>query len=134
VGPARSFGSYEGKAAATAKDMVSTVNAARLTVASAAQARAFAPYVSVALSDAEDDGSAIQGAFDSIQPPDEASDRLRRELDRLLTPAVSALSELRIAARRGELARLPDLAVPLTRLAGRLEAFAEAHVCPGRAC
>lgn len=134
VGPARSFGSYEGKAEATAKDMGSAVAAARLAVATAAQAKAFAPYVSVALADAEDDATSVQGAFDSIQPPDAASDRLRTELDGLLGRALDVLSDLRIAVRRGELDRLPRLAASLTSVAGRLEAFAKAHACPGRRC
>jgi hypothetical protein len=127
VGPARSFGSYEGKAGATADDMRAAVETARLAVGVASRGRAFAPYLSVVLAEAEDDASAVEGAFDSIQPPDTRSDRLRGRLDAVLSDAVSILSELRIAARRGKFHLLPRLARPLAGLSGKLDAFAEAH-------
>ena len=127
VGPARSFNSYRGKAGATAADMVSAVETGRVAVETAMRGRAFAPYLSVVLSEAEDDASAIQGTFDSIQPPDPRSDQLRSQLDDLMTPAVSSLSDLRIAARRGEFARLPSLAESLAKLSDQLNSFAEAN-------
>jgi hypothetical protein len=127
VGPARSFGAYEGKAGATANDMLSAVQTVRLAADTAARHRAFGPYLSVVINDAERDASAIQGAFDSIQPPDGSSDRLRRELDSLLAQAVSTIADLRIAVRRGELDRLAVIAEPLRSLAGRLDAFTETH-------
>jgi len=40
---------------------------------------------------------------------------------------VSTLSDLRIAARRGDVAELPKLAAPLGRLSAKLEQFQEAH-------
>jgi alkanesulfonate monooxygenase SsuD/methylene tetrahydromethanopterin reductase-like flavin-dependent oxidoreductase (luciferase family) len=127
VGPARSFGSYEGKAGATADDMRAAVGTASLAAELAGRDRAFAPYLSVVLADAEEDASAVQGAFDSIQPPDTRSDRLRGRLDAMLSQAVSTLGQLRIAARRGKLGLLPDLARALPALSARLDAFAEAH-------
>jgi hypothetical protein len=70
---------------------------------------------------------AAAGVFDGIQPPDRRADELRDQLDELLTEATGTLAELRIAARRGELAELPELAAPLTKVADQLHAFAEAH-------
>jgi hypothetical protein len=127
VGPARSFGVYEGKAGATAQDMVSAVQSARLTVTAASDRKAFGAYLSQLFTDAEGDAMSVQGAFDSIQPPDQRSDALRGQLDDLLANAVSILSELRIAARSGDFGKLPEIARPLRRLAGRLQSFAQNH-------
>jgi len=132
VGPARSFGSYDGKAGATAGDMRSVVETARAAVGLAATRRGFAPYLSEVIHYAEDDASAIQGAFDSIQPPDSASDRLRSELDELLSQALSTISELRIAVRRADFEAMPKIGAPLAGLADRLERFADAHPSGGR--
>lgn len=75
------------------------------------------------LVEAEEDAGAAQGTFGGIQPPDQ----LRGCLDDLLTKATDTLAELRIAARRGRFAELPELAEPLPRLAEELDAIAEAH-------
>jgi len=127
VGPAPSAGSYEGKAGVTAEDMRSVVETARSGVALTMSHKAFAPYVSEVLHYAEDDVSSIQGAFDSIQPPDDRSDQLRTTLDDLLSSAVSTLSDLRIAARRGDFAKVAQLAGPLPKLSRELERFTEHH-------
>jgi hypothetical protein len=58
---------------------------------------------------------------------DQRADVLRSQLDGLLTPAVSTLADLRIAARRGDVAELPKLAAPLPRLGVKLQRFQKAH-------
>jgi hypothetical protein len=127
VAPARSFGAYEGKAATTAEDALSAVETARLAVGAAAKRDAFAPYLSVVLGEAEDAASSVQGTFDSVQPPDSRSDQLRQDLDDRLQAAVSVLSDLRIAVRRGEARELPSRLEDLTKAADALRAFHEAH-------
>ena len=127
MGPARTYTKYEGKAATTAKDMRSAVETARLAARVAARKGAFGPYLSVTIGEAEEDASSIQRTFDSIQPPNGRADELRRELDDLLTEVVSSLSDLRIAARRGELSRLPDVAHPLDEQSQKLDDFQQAH-------
>jgi hypothetical protein len=127
VGPARSFDAYAGKAGATAGQMSGPVQTVLLVAQAAAGGKVFAPYVSVTIGDAEKDASAIQGAFDSIQPPDAQSDRLRSQLDELLSAAVSVIGDARIAARRDQLDRLPDLVKPLGPLASKLDQFSRAH-------
>jgi hypothetical protein len=127
VAPARSFDAYEGKAVATAREAVSAVQTARLAALAAGQGKAFGPSTSVAIADAEQDALGAQGAFDSIQPPDPAADRLRDTLDELLTAALSGISKLRISARRNELERLPAVAVPLGRVADALDRFIQDH-------
>ena len=127
VGPARSFGSYEGKAGATANDMLSAVASAHLTVEIAVRGRAFGPDVTVGLTEDEKGAGEIQRTFDSIQPPDARSDQLRSELDSLMSQAVSALANLRIAARRNQISDLGRLVAPLGGLADKLDAFGKAH-------
>ena len=127
VGPALWFDAYAGKAGATASDMRSTVETARFVALVAARGRALSPYVGVILTDAEQDASAIEGAFDSIQPPNPRADQLRDQLDELLSKASSTISEMRIAARRDQLTQLQQIAQPLAGISDQLETFAEAH-------
>jgi hypothetical protein len=127
VGPARWFNAYEGKAEATADQMVSAIETARLAAEVAARHNGFAPYLSVTIAEAEDDATSIQGAFDSIQPPDGRADRLRDELDSLLSSAVSKISEMRIAARRGDFAAAERSGESLRDVSDRLVAFAREH-------
>ena len=126
TGPVRSYGVYESKAGRTAETVVGAVETARLAV-DAGGGKAYGRYLAQVLAEAEEDAGAAQGVFDAIQPPDRRADRLRDRLDQLSTEAVSTLAELRIAARRGRTAELPELAAPLGKVAEQLHAFAEAH-------
>ncbi|MFL6187464.1 MAG: hypothetical protein ACJ745_22185 [Actinomycetes bacterium] len=127
TGPVRSTSVYESKAGQTAETVSSAVQTALLTVEAAEGGKAFGRYLAQVLADASEDADAAQGTFDAIQPPDRRADELRDHLDGLLGQATDTLAELRIAARRGELAELPELAAPLTEVADQLHAFAEAH-------
>jgi hypothetical protein len=127
VAPARSFGAYEGKATTTAQDALSAVETVRLAVVAAAKKDAFGPYLSIVISDAEDTATSVQGTFDSVQPPDPRSDRLRQDLDDRLQDAISVLSDLRIAIRRGETRALSSRMDDLTKAANLLRQFHEAH-------
>jgi hypothetical protein len=126
VAPASSFAAYEEDAVNTTETVLSAVETARLTVR-ISDGKAFPPTVTILFEEAEDDAAGAQSTFDSVQPPDERSDRLREDLDRLLSEAVTTLADLRIAARRSELETLPSIAEPLESLSTRLEDFAEAH-------
>jgi hypothetical protein len=127
VGPVRTFDVYVGKAVETAKAVRGAVETARIAASAAGQGKLFSPYLSVILGEAEEHGSGAQGAFSSIQPPDERSDALSRQLGDLVDDAVSLLRDLRIAARRGELDRLVEIADPLRMLSDRLESFVRTH-------
>src|SRR5829696_3348665 len=127
TGPVRSSEVYESKAGQTAETAASAVQTALLAVDAAKGSKAFGRYLTQVLVEAEEDAGSAQGVFDGIQPPDRQADELRDRLDELLTEATGALADLRIAARRGELAELPELAAPLTKVAGQLHAFAEEH-------
>jgi hypothetical protein len=123
VAPARSAAVYEKKAASTAKGAASAVETARLAVDAARAGKALAPYLSVVLGEAEERASGVMATFDSIQPPDERSDQLRHQLDDVLERTVSALGDVRITARRGQLDRLADVARPLDALPDELQRF-----------
>jgi hypothetical protein len=107
--------------------VASAVETARLAVDAAGDAKAHGRYLTQLLFEAEEEAGAAQGTFDAIQPPDERADELREQLDELLTEATHTLAQLRIAARRGRLAELGELAAPLAEVAEGLHAFAEAH-------
>jgi hypothetical protein len=127
TGPVRSANVYESKAGETAEAVASAVETARLAVDAAREGKAHGRYLNQVMVEAEEYAGSAQGVFDGIQPPDRQADELRDRLDELLTEATGTLAELRIAARRGELTELPELAAPLTEVAEGLHAFAEEH-------
>ena len=127
TGPVRSSEVYESKAGQTAATAASAVQTAALAVDAAKGDKAFGRYLTQLLVEAEEDAGSAQGTFDGIQPPDQRADQLRSRLDDLLTEATGTLAELRVAARRGRFAELPELAKPLPGVAARLDDFAKAH-------
>lgn len=127
IGPARTYAAYEGKAVTTAESALSAVQTARLTAQAASRHRLFGPYVGDTIGESEDKVSGLEGTFASIQPPSEQADQLRDELRDLLGDAEDHLIDLRVAARRGEIASLNDVAAPLAGDAEKLSAFVEGH-------
>ena len=127
VGPARTFHDYELKAESTAKSARSSVETAELAVKVATEGKAFPPFVSVLLSEAETDAANSQGTFEGIQPPDHHADRLRTRLASLLIKTGDVLSTLRITARRAQLEELGRQAKQLPALSKQLDRFARAH-------
>jgi hypothetical protein len=125
VGPARTSDDYTRKASTSLHDTRSAVETARLGVDAASGGRATGPYLSVLLGDAEEQASAVQSTFASIQPPNRDADRLRDDVDKLLSEAVSVLADLRIAARRGDTAGITDKGPALDDLNKRLADFEE---------
>ncbi|MBA3653527.1 MAG: hypothetical protein H0W70_04970 [Actinobacteria bacterium] len=127
VGPARTFGKYEGKAKTTAESALSAVRNAQLVSDAASRHRLFGPYVSQALGESEDALAGLDGTFGSIQPPSAEADTLRAELRGLLAAAEDHLSDLRVAARRGDIAHLAEIARPLEADAAHLDDFVASH-------
>ena len=123
VAPARSQAAYQGKAVDTAEAVVSAARTVLLTARLAADGRSFAPTVAVTVADAESDAASARDAFASVQPPDGASDAIRRDLLPAVERAVRVIELVRIAARRGELDRLPAIARPLDAIATGLDRF-----------
>ena len=127
VAPARTLKPYEADAVATAEEMQSAVETALLASQTAAKGNAYGNYLSAVFGDTEDTASAVQSNFDSEQPPDLVADKLRDELDSILQSAATVLMSLRIHARRGEIARLDQIALPLKKVSADLDDFIKTH-------
>ena len=127
VSPARTFTKYEGKAVTTAESAQSAVETVILGAGAASRGNSYGPFVSVLISEQEESLSGVQGTFDSVQPPNGQSDDLRDELDELLSTALGHVADVRVAARRGQLHDLKNIAAPLVDDADALAAFIDEH-------
>jgi hypothetical protein len=127
VGPSRSDGDFELKAANTAKAVASALDTALLAADGASSGKLTSNYVSVVLGEAETDASAAQATFDSYQPPSATADALRKDVDDLLSNAVDGVVALRITARRGQLDRLHTISVQLKPVSTALEQVQEKY-------
>lgn len=126
VGPAPTTDQYEGKAAHTAADALAQLETARLAVQNARGMPA--SYLETVLVDAEEAFDSIENTFDSIEPPDDpVADRLRSDLDDLLSDGSDGIAELRILARRGDAAALASTAQDLGKTATGLDRFQQEH-------
>lgn len=113
VGPSRTTEDYQRKVANSAEAAISAVESALLTVEVADDQRDVPPYVSLRLSEDEEAIAAVETAFGAVQPPDPELDALRSETLATIGNAADLLEELRIAAYRAELERLPEIAEEL---------------------
>jgi hypothetical protein len=102
VGPARTFGKYEGKARTTAASALSEVQTAKLAAETLSEGNAFGPYTAQVLGDAEEALGGLAGTFGSIQPPSTRADAVRDDLETMIGDAEDHVAALRIAVRRGE--------------------------------
>ena len=127
VGPARTFGAYEAKAVTTAESARSSVETVRLATEAGDDHGGFGPYLSVLVSDQEEALAGVEDTFRSIQSPNEDGDALGDELDGLLGSALTHVTEVRTALRRGQLAGLRDVAAPLVDDSAGLKRFVEDH-------
>jgi hypothetical protein len=122
VGPARSAADYEHKAVDTAEAVLSSIQTGSLVVRLGPE-RAFPPFLSVALADAERAAASARAAFLSIQPPDARSDEVRAQLSVLLDRSEAAISSARIAARRQDFDALRSYGDELSSAAASLDRF-----------
>jgi hypothetical protein len=113
VGPVRSDRDFELKAANTAKAVASALETARLASEGAGRGKLTGSYVSVIVGEAETDATAAQSTFESYQPRSAAADKLRNDIDALVSDAVDGIVALRITARRGQLDRLATISKQL---------------------
>jgi hypothetical protein len=128
VAPAPTTSAYESKAARTAEAGRSQVQTARMAAQSSLRGRLQQAYLETTVSQAEDAFGSVQSTFDSVQPPDDpAADRLRDNLDQLLTQGSDGLGQLRIAVRRRETDQVAAAERSLGAVAARLDRFAQEH-------
>ena len=127
TGPARTSTTYQHKAATTAQAASSAVATTMLAAEAAADGKAFDPYLSVLVSNAEDALGTAATTFEGIQPPSVESDALRAELVELLGTASDDVAATRIAVRRGDHAKAAEMIEALRSDVEALTAFAEAN-------
>ena len=125
AGPTTGPHDYRLKLANTAEALESTARTVIMAGDLLDDGRAFQPYVANVISDAEDDATSVQETFDSRQPPDTASDRLRQHADKTIEDVVSAISDARIAVRARALPDLTDALDQLRHLLSDLQKLQE---------
>jgi predicted negative regulator of RcsB-dependent stress response len=101
--------------------MVSAAATAELAAQTMLDDKAFGPFVNVNVTNAEEDANSIAATFDSVQPPDAASDKLRNAVDTAMQAATSALADLRIAVRRRQLEEVRKALSDLTKARSELQ-------------
>lgn len=124
AGPTPDAGSYRRQAGLTSRAMVSILQTATTAARAELDGRSFAPYTDTTITDAESDAGAVQTTFDSRQPPDPGSDRLREAVDGPLSDSVDGLQALRIAQRRGDGAGVRQALDQLSGCLSRLQRLA----------
>ncbi|MEY2450966.1 MAG: hypothetical protein QOD92_540 [Acidimicrobiaceae bacterium] len=127
VGSARGETDYRKKAVATTEHVRSSLRTAQLAIQAAAEDDAFGPFLARVISQAEDDASSALNGFDTIQPPSEAADDLRDEVEQIASDAIDLISDARVAIRRGDIDGLTALAEPITAAGDTLEQFGQDH-------
>lgn len=125
VGPSRTSADYQRKVANSAQAVVSAIESALLTVEVASDGRAPAPYVSLRLSESEENAASVETGFSAVQPPDPQLDDLRSETLTVIGEASDLLEDLRLAAYRGELEDLADIAEKLAEPLAHLRQLME---------
>lgn len=123
--PAPSTSSYRDHAEQTVSDLLSAVRTGVLVADLAEEDRAFAPYLDVNTSGAEDSARSISDTFGVLQPPAPDSDELRETLTGLCDTAVGDLSDLRVALRRDDAEGVAEAAEGLRGTASELTALQE---------
>lgn len=118
--PPRSPSAYRRHAVQAVEYLRSQTQTARLWVGAVARDDTTRQAASVALQEAENDAVATVGRFAGWDPP-AGADGVRDTVTGLGDEVVQALGALRIAAHRGQWAKLTDLAAPLPGLADRLD-------------
>ena len=127
VGSARGDTDYQKKAVATSEHVRSSVRTVQLATQAASEDDAFEPFLARVISQAEDDASSALNSFETVQPPSEAADQLREDVDQIASDAISVLADARIAIRRGDIESLTALADLLTKAGDNLEQFGQDH-------
>lgn len=125
VSPAWNDHDYALKAGRTAASAVSAVRFARSAVQH--RDRMTGPYAEVLLTEAVRDLSSVNDQFGGVQPPSDASDRVRDEVLGLTEKAESEVEDLLIQVRRDGVKDPAGAVRKLDELAGKLSDFAEKH-------
>jgi hypothetical protein len=113
------------KAQKTVETVDAAVGTTRLGISALEQKQAFDPYLSVLMSEAEEDAGAARQSFDAVQPPGASSDEVRDQVHEVTDEAIDLLSEARIAIRREDHDAVLALDAPLAGVSERLKQLSE---------
>ncbi|MDQ1706281.1 MAG: hypothetical protein QOF18_2647 [Frankiaceae bacterium] len=109
AGPSGTTDDFRHKVSRTAASIDSDVQTALLTAQLALRERLALPYAATTISQVEDDATSAQSTLDTRQPPTTAAHDLLQHADTVLQPAISALTDTRIALRARNIDQLPAL-------------------------
>jgi hypothetical protein len=118
---------YESRASTTAERMISPVSTGALLANLGGRGNLLGPYAKTATTNALDEADTIQSGWNQVQPPNDHSQRIGSELDKLLQRSTDELVNLRVAARKGDLEALQRFERPLNRLMAQLRRFEQRH-------
>jgi hypothetical protein len=113
VSPAINADGYRGKVTQSAKKMVGLIGVARLAVQLDLDHKMLRTVTDNVVTDAENDAASVVTSLGSVQPPDAASVKLRKQAGDVLQNASGQLADLRIALRRND---TPGMRVALDEL------------------
>src|SRR5437764_9753402 len=119
--PAVNDAGYRGKAVHSADEMAGIVASAQYAARLRLDGRVPHTVADTVVSDAEQDAQGVLSAFDSRQPPDDRSDRLRKKADGPLGDAGDELTDLRVAVRREDREQVLAALAALERTVPRLQ-------------
>jgi hypothetical protein len=119
VSPALGEDSYRGKGQQAAGAALSEVATAQLVLEQVLKGNLPRPYADETVSASEDALGSISDSFGAVQPPRE-SDEVESDVNDLLDEAASAVTEARIAVRRGDADAMRNLVDELSRIADQL--------------
>ncbi|GAA0376287.1 hypothetical protein GCM10009530_28480 [Microbispora corallina] len=125
VSPAWDDHDYALKAGKTAEAAASAVQLARTAVRH--EDGTTRQYLKVVLTEAADDLGNVNDQFGGVQPPSDASERLRGEVTDLTEKAEDEVHDLLDQVRRDRVRDPAGAVRDLGEIAGRLSAFAERH-------
>ncbi|GAA3107454.1 hypothetical protein [Streptosporangium carneum] len=125
VSPAWDDHDYALKAGATAQAAASSVELVRLAVQG--EHDLTTAYLKVLLTDAAESLGSVNDQFGGVQPPSDASDRLRSQVTDLTSQAEDEVEDLLIEVRRGGIEQPDEAARTLERLGSELRRLGEAH-------
>jgi hypothetical protein len=102
AGPTVTAQAYRDQVAQTAKAMTGIIVTAQDATRLGLDGRMLPTVTDTVVSQAEQDAGLVETTIESRQPPDEESDRLRRQIDEPVRRATGLLTDLRIAVRSGD--------------------------------
>lgn len=125
VSPTHPVYNYEVKAAVALKNAESSAGAAYLATQQVEAGRSTEGLFAVLAGQAEENASHATSAFDTRQPPGTRGDEIRAKVLPVLEEITSVLTDVRIAAFRGDIPAAVEAAEPLPELIAKSEDLAK---------